>query len=76
MQINVNGSKYDLADTTTDLSYEAVAQMAGHQADRVLSIVYRANRKGDEQRSGILAPKEMVKVEDGMRFTVADTSNA
>jgi hypothetical protein len=38
--------------------------------------MYLGKRHGDSQRSGILGSGHSVKVEEGMRFSVAVTGNA
>lgn len=74
MNIKVNGKTFDSEGESVD--YDTVVTMAGHNAEHVYSVTYRTRRSGDEQRSGILAPGESTKVEDGMVFSVADTSSA
>lgn len=58
------------------LDYGSIVAAAGYAVDRVLTVVYSTRRKGDEQREGSLTLGQSVRIEDGMVFSVADTSNA
>ena len=75
MNINVNGEVFQL-EGDGKVDYDTIVTMAGHNAEHVFSVTYHTRRDGDEQRSGILAPGDVTKVEEGMVFNVADTSHA
>ena len=74
MYIIVNGETHFIDQET--LSYEDIVLMAGRKPDRILTVVYSTRRKGDEQRQGTLTPGGSTLIEDGMVFSVADTSSA
>lgn len=61
---------------TGHLSYGDIVQQAGYARDRVLSVTYCTRRKDDQRREGSLCPGESTRIEEGMIFDVADTSNA
>jgi hypothetical protein len=69
--IFVNGKECGARDTVT---YEDILRMAGQPVGA--SVMYLGKRHGDSQRSGILGSGHSVKVEEGMRFSVAVTGNA
>lgn len=77
MHIIVNGKNVDLSDfgwraiDDNYLSYEFIVDRAGYTPNRVLSVVYSS-----KFNEGILLVGGLVKIENGMIFNVADTSNA
>lgn len=73
--IHINGQSFSIEGVET-LSYEQVLHLLGHRKDRILTVVYHWRGEGDISRDGSLSPGKSVKVAEGMRFTVADTSNA
>jgi len=67
----------DDPERIASLDYGTVLYLAGYYDPKmILSVTYSTRRKGDEQRAGILSPGKSVRIEDGMIFNVADTSNA
>lgn len=74
MKIFVNGGEHSFVEP--NMHYEQVVQLAGYEATRVLSVVYATKRNGGQKRMGTLIHGRTTVVEEGMRFTVADTSNA
>ena len=69
--IIINGKKQSIR-----LTYEDVISRAGYEPSRIISVTYRTQRSGDEQRSGSLSPGQSVEIEAGMIFNAYDTSNA
>jgi hypothetical protein len=59
-----------------EVSYADLIEWAGYGPDRILTVVYSTRRSGDEQREGSLSPGKSTPVENGMVFSVADTSHA
>lgn len=75
VNIKVNGN--DRQHVGETISYEDVLKLDGRDPKRVLSVTYQGQSNGDLQREGGMRPGcEPVRVEEGMRFAVADTSNA
>ena len=69
--IIINGQKQSIK-----LTYEDIISRAGYEPNRIISVTYRTQRSGDEQRSGNLRPGGSVEREDGMVFNAYDTGNA
>lgn len=74
MKIYVNGE--ECLAVGQAMSYEEVVVLAGHDPERVLTVVYHWQGGGDSERNGSLSRGRTVAPAEGMRFTVADTSNA
>lgn len=74
MNFVVNGEK--AYHGVEEITYEEVATLAGYKPNQILSVVYQGKKNGDSRRSGTLSPGKTTKLEDGMVFSVADTSNA
>lgn len=73
-RVNINGRPHDLNWERVD--YDLIVTLAKRNPDRVLTVTYTTNRKGDEQRSGSMRKGSVIELEDGMIFDVGDTSNA
>ncbi len=58
------------------LNYEDVLHLAGFDRARILSVAFYGRLEGEGIRQGILSPGRGVVLCNGMRFTIADTSNA
>lgn len=75
MKIIVNGKTEELPDGVHALHYENIVAMAGHNPERVLTVVY-SKKVRDGFQDGSVAPGEAVTAAEGMIISVADTSNA
>lgn len=73
MKLNINGRIIEGAtlDDEGCISYRSVVIFAGGDPEQVLTVVWATPSRG-----GSLCKGESVRAEDGMIFTVADTSNA
>lgn len=58
------------------ICYSDIARLAGKPDDEFLTVTYHAPRRGDRQRSGILAYGESIDGDDGLVFNAMRTGNA
>jgi hypothetical protein len=76
MQIILNGVPKQV--DATSLSYEDLVEMefGAKMRNYVYSLVYSTKPRGDSRRSGTITPGQTLELEEDIRISICDTSNA
>jgi hypothetical protein len=74
MYIMVNGDRFDVP--RAEITYEAIAGLAGHSDSKELLVTYYARIEGDMERKGTLSPGKKITPCDGLVFNAVHTGGA